>query len=285
MDSCDDLLSPFYAALDDELASNSLNFPTSFDLITRAMRVMDDPNSSMKDYATLVQSEPVLLAKVLRMANSVVMNPYGKTITSAFEAVQRLGSKKIRCLVYLVMMEQIRQDNRSEALKRTANVIWKHSLDVACLSYCLAKQTRICDPDESLLSGIMIDIGQFFILSRVSVYPEITKSDKCFTELLKKSHVSIAKQIIDVLKLPRVVIDVYNCNLSRHPVWPMENIVDIITMASVCTNYANPFLQGIDDSKKREFFDMLSKSEASLVEQLISDIDELRDEMFDSLSG
>lgn len=283
MENCEDLLSPFYAALSSELSSNSLNFPTSFNLLKRALAIMDNPNSMIKDYATLVQSEPILLAKVLRMANSVAMNPYGREVTGAFEAVQRLGSKKIRCLVYLVVMEQVRQDNRSEELKRLANILWKHSVDVACLSYAFAKRTGICEPDEAMLSGIMIDIGQFFIISRIPAYPEILSNTTCMTELIKNSHISVAKQIIDTMKLPRVVIDVYNCNLKLHPVWPMLEIADVITLSSICTNFRNPFLQTVDDLKKQAFYEELTNNDTDSLERMLDDIDPMKTEMFNSM--
>lgn len=283
MENCEDLLSPFYAALGSELSSNSLNFPTSFNLIKRALAIMDDPQSTIKDYAVLVQSEPILLAKVLRMANSIAMNPYGREITSAFEAVQRLGSKKIRCLVYLVMMEQVRQDNRSEELKKIANILWKHSVDIACLSYATAKHTGICEADEAMLTGIMIDIGQFFIISRLPGYPEILSNTTCMTELIKNSHISVAKQIIDTMKLPRVVIDVYNCNLKYHPVWPMIDVVDIVTLASICTNFRNPFLQTVDDAKKHDFYDELTNNDSESLENMLNIIDPIKVDLFNTM--
>ena len=284
MARCEDLLSPFYAAIDSELSSNSLNFPTSFDLIARATKVIDSPVSTVKDFALLVQSEPVLMAKVLRMANSVAMNPYGREIPGAFEAVQRLGSKKIKCMVYLVVMEQVRQDTRSEELKKSANIIWKHSLDVACMSFMIAKHSGVCDADEALLAGIMIDIGQFFLISKLGCFPEIVEDPKCVTELIVKNHVRVAKQIIDTMKLPSVIIDVYNANLKHHPVWPLADIEDVLMLSDICTNFRNPFLQNVDDVKKRSFLGELSPSESSDLDLLLEDIDELKVDLFNSMT-
>ena len=285
MSSCEDLLSPFYAVMDKELTSNSLNIPTSFNLISRVNHVIDDPGSSIKDIANLVQSEPILLAKVLRMANSVAMNPYGgKVITSAFESVQRLGSKKIRCMVYLVVMEQVRLDNRSDQIKNMATTIWWHSLDVASMSYALAKHTHICDPDDAMLTGIMIDLGQFYILSRLNNFPEILDQPKCIIELLAQNHVSLTKQIIDALMLPSVVIKSYNTSTRNRPTWPMVDLVDVIALSNISTEYKNPYIQFIADLKKKKFESDLDDAEIAEIGNLLREIEPLRSDIFTSMS-
>lgn len=284
MERYEDVVSPFYTAISEEFGSQALNFPTSFDLVARALRILDDPNSSVKDYTRLVQSDPVLLAKVLRMANSVLFNGSGKEIVSAFEAVQRLGSKKIRCLAFLIMMDQVRQDTRTAKLKRIANIIWKHSIDIGCASYSFAKHTHICDPDEAFLSGLMIDIGQFFIISKLSTYPDIVKNEEFCIKLITASHLSIAKQVLDAMIVPEVVLRVYNHNLTKHPVWPMIDICDIVMLASICTEINNPFLEAAEAHKRYVFQNDFSKDEIEAVDKLVKDTANLKTEMFNHIS-
>ncbi len=283
MSKCEDLLSPFYESFENELESHSLNFPTSFDIIKRALDIFNNEDSSINEYVKLIQSEPVLLAKVLRLANSVAMNPHGQEIVNAHNAIQRLGTKKIKCLTYLVVMEQIKQDNRNEAVKSTANVLWKHSVDISCFAYCLAKETRICNADEAMLAGLMYDIGQFYILSRVCLFPDILKNGDCFKEVLSRNHSYITKNIIDALKLPNVVIELYNRNLKNHPIWPLKDIADIVSLSSMVTHYSNPFLTEIEDSKKNIFFNSLTPKENVVILTIIEQTEMERLELFNSM--
>ena len=50
-------------------------------------------------------AEPLLAAKVIRMANTLTLNPYRGQITSLGDAIQRIGLSTLRCLAFAVTAE------------------------------------------------------------------------------------------------------------------------------------------------------------------------------------
>ena len=72
-----DLLAPHV----ERISPDDLSFATSADASLRVMRAVDNPEIGLEDVARIVTAEPLLSAKVVRMANSVALNPAGRTIT------------------------------------------------------------------------------------------------------------------------------------------------------------------------------------------------------------
>jgi HD-like signal output (HDOD) protein len=279
------ILAPFYSSLNSELASDSLNFPTSFKFVEKAFRLLDDERSSLRDFTTLVQSEPIMLAKVLRVANSAALNSLGREITSVFEAVQRLGSKRLKVLAQLVIMMQFKHDKRNEELKEIANAIWYHSIDVACLSYTVSEYLKVSDPDEALITGIMSDVGQFYIISKLPDYPTITAQPKLIHELVINTHLSVTKQIVDAMKLPKVVLDVYDGRHHKPSCWPLTDLQDIVAFASVYCDHKNPFTQTIVDSKWEALSGVFSIDHFNQINDLLEKVHDKRRKLFDDMSS
>lgn len=285
MTTCEKILAPFYSSLNSELASDSLNFPTSFKFVEKAFKLLDDENSSLRDFTTLVQSEPIMLAKVLRVANSAALNTLGREITSVFEAVQRLGSKRLKVLAQLVIMMQFKHDKRNEELKEIANAIWYHSIDVACLSYAVSEYLNVSHPDEALITGIMSDVGQFYIISRLPDYPAIVAQPKCIHELILNTHLAVTKQIVDAMKLPKAVLDVYDGGHHKPSCWPLRDLHDIVAFASVYCEHKNPFTQTIVDSKWEMLSGVFSIDDFNRINDLLEKVYDKRRKLFDDMSS
>jgi len=110
-------LAAFSMAIERELETGSLNFPTVLDLSLRIKRAADDPDSSLEDIAKLIRLEPVLSARVIQMANSVIFNRAGNTVTNVSTAVRRLGISNVRVTALIVAMDQLGQEHRSRSMR------------------------------------------------------------------------------------------------------------------------------------------------------------------------
>jgi HDOD domain len=89
-----------------ELASD-VSFPTSFDLAIHLRNVLRKPDVSLKEVARVVCVEPLVSAKLLRLANSVTRNPYGQVVVAVENAIVRLGLEATRSTAFAVAIEQL----------------------------------------------------------------------------------------------------------------------------------------------------------------------------------
>lgn len=239
----------FALQIEDELQEGRLNFPTALDVSLRIKRLADNPESTMEEIAAAVRAEPVLSAKAVRMANAVLLNPYGKPVTSVNEAVRRIGLSALRCLAFAVAAEQLAQDHRSRQMRLVASGLWMHSVDVAAWSYALARHLCTVRPDTAMLAGIMIDIGQFFLLARAADYPALEENMSRFAEFVSTWDEPVGRAILEAFELPEAIVDAFQYEDPYAGNWPPENLSDIVFIASLATDTPNPFdsLLGLDN--------------------------------------
>lgn len=239
----------FALQIEDELQEGRLNFPTALDVSLRIKRLADNPESTMEEIAAAVRAEPVLSAKAVRMANAVLLNPYGRPVTSVNEAVKRIGLSALRCLAFAVAAEQLAQDHRSRQMRLVASGLWMHSVDVAAWSYALARHLCTVRPDTAMLAGIMIDIGQFFLLARAADYPALEENMSRFAEFVSTWDEPVGRAILEAFELPEAIVDAFQYEDPYAGNWPPENLSDIVFIASLATDTPNPFdsLLGLDN--------------------------------------
>ncbi|ANQ85434.1 HDOD domain-containing protein [Azoarcus olearius] len=231
----------FSEQIEAELEEGRLNFPTSLDVSLRIKRLADDPASSLEDIANVVRAEPVLSAKVVRMANAVLLNPYGAQITSVNDAVKRIGLASLRCLAFAVAAEQLSQDHRSKQIRLIASGLWMHSVDVASWCYAFSRHLRTVTPDTAMLAGMMVDIGQFFLVARASAYPALEENLDRFAEFVSTWSDPVARAILEVFELPEAVLDAFEYEDPYGGSWPPANLADILFIANVAAETPNPF--------------------------------------------
>jgi HD-like signal output (HDOD) protein len=228
------------AQIEQELEEGHLNFPTSMEISLRIKQLADDPNSSVDDIVAVVCTEPVLSAKVIRMANAMLLNPYGARITSVNNAVKRIGLAALRCLAFAVAAEQLVQDNRSPLLRKIATDLWRHSADIASWAYAFAHHLRAANPDTAMLTGMMADIGQFFLLARVTSYPTLESNIDRFFEFMAVWKDPISRSVLEAFELPSDIIDALDNEAFCEEGWPPQTLHDIVQAAILASSAPNP---------------------------------------------
>ena len=231
----------FAAQIEQELEERNLNFPTSMEVSLRVKQLADDPDSSIDDIVAIVRAEPVLSAKVIRMANAVMLNPYGANITSINNAVKRIGLAALRCLAFAVAAEQLIQDHRSPHFRKLATDLWQRSADIASWSYAFAHHLRTVNPDTAMLTGMMVDVGQFFLLARAAAYPALVNSIDRFSEFMTVWKNPISRSVLEIFELPDDIVDALDSESLCDDEWPPQTLRDVVRVAILATDTPNPF--------------------------------------------
>jgi HD-like signal output (HDOD) protein len=229
-----------------ELAERRLNFPVSMEVSLRIKRLADDPDASLDQIAVVVQADPVLSAKAIRMANTVALNPYRAQIDTVRDAVRRIGLSALRSLALAVASEQLAGDHRSPNMRTLAYGLWLRSVDVASWGFALARQTRATNPDAALLAGMMTHIGQFFLLARASEYPAMEANIDRFGALVDEHHHAVGVAVLDVFDMPESILDSLEMEQGYDGEWPPTDLAHVVQLASLVSEQSNPFdgLQG-----------------------------------------
>lgn len=158
-------------AIDDALSLRSLlsdaglresigaieHLPSAPKVYARLNSALQDPNTDAREIAAILSQDPVLTAKVLKMANSAYFPNNGRALTDILLAVMRLGSSTIRTLV--LATEVFSQP----VWRADVGQLQHQAMQTAMLAERIAKGRL--DVSSASVAGLLANLGKLFDLS------------------------------------------------------------------------------------------------------------------------
>ncbi len=165
--------------------SRSENLPVLPQIVSHVLKLADDPEASPKAMERVIESDPAVTAKILRVANS---SYYGlNQVPSIGRAISILGMNTVRSLVVGVAFQQI-ISGRAAASHFNKLEYWRHSLAVGTASRILGKLRMPLKSEELYVAGMLHDVG---LLAMDRFHPlELDKAVMFATEENMKLHES-----------------------------------------------------------------------------------------------
>ena len=140
------------------------DLPTLPEVAVRLQQVVDDPHSSAKDVAKVIQDDPAITTRILRVVNSVFYAPRrGVEITELQPAIARLGLLAVTNIALGTSVFQAFARVQQPVFDRRE--FWKHSVCVGIVAsvlhdFCADKIDQPITRDAVHLAGIVHDIGK-----------------------------------------------------------------------------------------------------------------------------
>ncbi len=140
-----------------ELVKQKDDLPALPDIIAHIDRKLNDPDSSLQEISRLIETDPVMAGKIIKLSNSAFYSAGRLAVTNLPMAIGRLGLNEIRNVVYSFSLLQL--FDRSDQFDQRK--FWNHCLAVAFTSQSLS---RILGGDElerdlAYTAGLMHDVG------------------------------------------------------------------------------------------------------------------------------
>lgn len=159
-----------------ELIEEFSNVQTLPHVVTQLTQLIADSNTTMKQFEEVIEMDPVLVARLLKIVNSPMYGLMQK-VDSIGRAVAYLGMKNLNNIAITdALMGIFMQENESEFFSR--NKLWLHCAAVSICSKMVAERIFGINGDDAYLCGILHDFGiivedqvrndQFFTICRDS---------------------------------------------------------------------------------------------------------------------
>lgn len=240
--------SAILSALAAEVEQGRLIFPTSTHAAIKINRALNDPDCNLEMVIKLIQLEPLLSAKVVAIANSVVFNRSGKRITDVRSAVNLIGVRTVRNLATAVVVQQLAGAQvRSEMVTQ----LWQHSAHVAALAQVIARRITKQDPDTAMFAGIIHEISWFYLLAREKYYPGLidesmasswSSDEDLEDETELECEIKIGTAILKALSIPESIIDSIVYLWRGYLAFPPTTLGDTLLFADQLAPVKSPFI-------------------------------------------
>jgi len=221
------------------------SLPPMPDTYIKIEKISKDPKATSKNFAEILELDPSITARLLRMSNSAFYS-FKRKIKSVKDTVTLMGTREILSLVRLACITgNIKSKPDVEvAVQR----VWEHSAACAIAAKTIYETTDLCQTpdlaDELFICGIIHDLGKiilwnlfsdyympFMLNPKVSEYPSVDEEEK----FLGASHSYVGRTLAEHWNLPGALGEVIAYH-HRPQSKPDTEQVRIIHIADVMSN-------------------------------------------------
>jgi HD-like signal output (HDOD) protein len=137
------------------------DLPAMPNSLHQILDALDRVTASAKTLEKIVEQDPVLTAKILRLAGSPYYGVCGE-VSSISKAVVALGFREVRNLVIGLSLTGVFPENLGFE-EFDSKGLWLHSMGVATASRLLAEHIPDLVPEELFTAGLIHDLGRFML--------------------------------------------------------------------------------------------------------------------------
>jgi HD-like signal output (HDOD) protein len=187
------------------------------EIYLKIRELMDDPDSCLDDFAVVVNTDPGLVATVLKIVNSAFFGFAGQ-IDNINRALNLIGIGQLHDLVLsLSAVDSLDLPNDLEKL----SIFWQRSIYCGVLSRLLAKKLNLPDAESLFVIGLLHEIGRLILFQK---YPEESRlavhqaqsGNISLTEVEKTVFGTDYGQIGQALMVEWKLPTKFNCIIGNH---------------------------------------------------------------------
>lgn len=177
----------------EDLIDSTVNIPTIPTILTEITAVFQSPDGSARQAAAVIEKDPAIAAKVLRLVNSSfygLKNP----VSSINLACSILGLKVIKNVVVQASVLQTFADSPDVQGFDTA-WLWDHSFKTAVACKLIAQHSPVghgMPKDDAYTCGLIHDVGKMILLeSQTDRFGEALQGSRAAKVALAKAEAEV----------------------------------------------------------------------------------------------
>lgn len=212
-------------------------------IASKVLRMIQDKKTDLKDIARIIESDPILSLKILRVANSPIFATRTK-ITSIVHALMLLGTKRICNIVLSVSIYSKFFLNTHKQAAIIMERFFNHSYLTGNVAKAFCQYAKIRYDDYEFIGGLMHEIGKMAMLQvhprEYALVQKLIRERRLHDleaekEVFGENYVEVGIQVAQLWKLPDEVLMIIafhrNPNLSEE----YKGLVAIVSFSSVYT--------------------------------------------------
>ena len=190
------------------------NLPTLPQVVERVMTLVEDPDTTSAQLASVIATDQALMTKVLKVVNSAY---YGmpRRIATLRQATVILGFNTVKNLVLSAsIFDSFGSGSGDVEFDRVK--FWEHSIGVGTAAKVLAQRIRLGQPEELFVAGLVHDIGKVVIDDHLHEdfvrILQVVRDKKCRIldaeqEVLGVGHPHVGQLVAEKWNLPGILTE------------------------------------------------------------------------------
>lgn len=131
-------------------------------VLVSVLSLPDNTDLSFEKLENMVQSDQVLVARMLKLANSPFYSR-GNRVSGIRQVITRLGFRTVRSMVAIALADSIFMHGNYRKFK---DEVWSHSIATGVASHYLAHDYNMKDQEDfALVAGLLLDLGKVVLNS------------------------------------------------------------------------------------------------------------------------
>ena len=185
------------------------------EIFIRVSDLLDDENSTSAQIGSVVETDPSLTTRILKMVNSAYYG-FPNTIASINQAISILGRDRIRQILIGAVLGGVFGNMKNKVF--FMEDYWYHSVKTAILSRLLGKQSKLSLQSEVLFTaGLLHAIGRLILVQKIpDEMQEVQKAVELEGEdiyqaeqrIIGFTHCEVGAAFIDSWGLPGVLVEI-----------------------------------------------------------------------------
>lgn len=223
----------------DDLLRGDVDLASPPEIFARLRKLLDEPDSTTNMLAEVIEQDPGISARVLKLANSAFF-ALPHQVQNIAEAVSLIGIREVQGIVLATEVIQ-RFDNIPEDLVDMYSY-WRNSLRCAVLARELGNLLPGSHKGESLfLAGLLHDIGHLVIYTRI---PELGRKallehrhrgiplHKAEQEVMGFDYAAVGATLAKQWELPQIFCDVLENHIDPENAHAHQNEALVVGLAA-----------------------------------------------------
>lgn len=228
----------------DDMAAKALELPVLPATTQKVLSIMADPDVSIEKIKRLIGSDPGLATKILTVANSAFYGSY-RNIQNLSQAILRLGLNSVRNIVVATSMKNV-----YKRFGLTEKLLWEQLIGSALAANIIAKHTRISDPEDAFIGGLLHDVGKIVLNNECPegfakimerVYNDQVPFETAEAEVFEFTHREVGALVVKKWGFPEnleLLLKHFDNNEVISKERYLYNLVTIITLADkICQKF------------------------------------------------
>jgi putative nucleotidyltransferase with HDIG domain len=236
------------------MESDDLILPTMPLVVSKCLGLLDDPDLSLREVAQVIETDPLIAAQIVRLANVAARAP-SSPIRSITDCVTRLGISELQ--LFLIESAARRMFESSDRhIAQICRGLWAHSLAVAILTRDLVREARNGRADEGYLAGLLHDIGKPVVASMLldaerrlrGIRTQSWIMPAAWLRIISGSHRRVGVALAAKWKLPDSVRNAIRDGGDYDPVEP-HSLANAVRLANAITKLEGVYVGAMDETE------------------------------------